>query len=117
MRLSEVKGEKALDVLAEIIEPISEIMADKEVTKVLRKGQRSKAISVALRNHKKAVIKVLAALDGKEVEDYECNILSLPKQILDIVNDPAVLELFTSQTQQTSTPSGSATANIVESEN
>lgn len=117
MRLSEIKGERALDVIADIIEPISEIMADKEVAKTMRSGKKSKAISLAIKNHKKAVVEVLAALDGKSVDEYECNILSLPKQILDIVNDPAVIELFTSQTQQTSTPFGSATENIVVSEN
>lgn len=101
MKLSEVKGEKALDVLADIIEPISEIIADKEVAKTLRSGKKSKAVSLAIKNHKKAVIEVLAALDGKSVNEYECNLLSLPKQVLDIVNDPAVIELFTSQTPKT----------------
>ena len=101
MRLSEVKGERALDVLADIIEPISEIIADKEVSKTLRSGKKSKAVSLAIKNHKKAVIEVLAALDGKDVNEYECNLLSLPKQVLDIVNDPAVIELFTSQTPKT----------------
>lgn len=101
MRLSEVKGERALDVLADIIEPISEIIADKEVAKTLRSGKKSKAVSLAIKNHKKAVIEVLAALDGKSVNEYECNLLSLPKQVLDIVNDPAVIELFTSQTPKT----------------
>lgn len=117
MRLSDVKGEKALDVIADIIEPISEIMADKDVTKLIRQKRRPAAISAAIKNHKKAVIAVLAALDGKSVDEYECNVLSLPKQILDIVNDPAVMELFTSQIPKTSTPSGSVTANIAESEN
>ena len=101
MKLSDIKGEKALDVLADIIEPISEIMADKEVAKTTRSSKRSKAISLALKNHKAAVIQILAALDGKDVSEYECNLLSLPKQILDIVNDPAVIELFTSQTPKT----------------
>lgn len=101
MRLSEIKGERALDVLADIIEPISEIMADKEVVKTMGGSKKVKAISLAIKKHKKAVIEVLAALDGKSVDEYECNILSLPKQILDIVNDPAVIELFTSQTPKT----------------
>ena len=117
MKLSEVKGEQALDMLADIIEPISEIMADRKITVLIRKKERAKAISAAIKDHKKAVIQILATLDGKPVDEYECNIFSLPKQVLDIVNDPAVLDLFISQTQQTSTPSGSATANIEENEN
>lgn len=117
MKLSEIKGEQALDMLADLIEPVGEIAGDKEVAGFIRKGKRAKAISVAIKKHTKAVISIMATLDGVPVKDYECNILSLPKKILDIVNDPAVLELFTPQGQETQTPSGSVTANTTANEN
>lgn len=112
MKLSEVKGEKALDMLADLIEPIMEIIEDKEVSKIL-KSRHSKdkadstkiilgrAVSVAIKNHKKAVITILATLDDIPVDQYECNLLSLPKKMMDIINDPAIFDLFTSQSQET----------------
>ena len=115
MRLSDIKGEKALDVVADLIEPVAEIMCDKEISEIRKQeGGRIKAISLAIKNHKSAVMSILAALNGQTVEEYakECNVLSLPKQLLDIINDPAMFDLFTSQNQETSTPSGSAMENI-----
>lgn len=112
MKLSEVKGEKALDMLADLIEPIMEIIEDKEVSKIL-KSRHSKdkadstkiilgrAVSAAIKNHKKAVITILATLDDIPVDQYECNLLSLPKKMMDIINDPAIFDLFTSQSQET----------------
>lgn len=117
MKLSEVKGEKALDMFADLIEPVSEIIADKEVAGELRKGKKAKAISIAIKKHKQAVMLMLATLDGKPVEEYECNILSLPKKMLDIINDPAIFELFTSQGQEKQTTSGSAMESTTASEN
>lgn len=112
MKLSEVKGEKALDMLAGLIEPIMEIIEDKEVSKILKsrhdkdKADSTKiilgrAVSAAIKNHKKAVITILATLDDIPVDQYECNLLSLPKKMMDIINDPAIFDLFTSQSQET----------------
>ena len=114
MKLSEIKGEKALDTIAELIEPVAEIICDAEIAKTRKQeGGRVKAISIAIKNHKSAVMSILAALNGQTVEEYakECNVLSLPKQLLDIINDPVMFDLFTSQNQETLTPSGSAMEN------
>lgn len=124
MKLSEVKGEKALDMFADLIEPAMEIVEDKEITKVFQdregkstKSVLAKAVAIAIKKHKKAVIQMLATLDDVPVEEYDCNIMSLPKKALDILNDPAIFDLFTSQGQETQTPSGSATENIEVKEN
>ena len=112
MKLSEVKGEKALDMLADLIEPIMEIIEDKEVSKILESRHNKdeadstkiilgRAVSAAIKNHKKAVITILATLDDIPVDQYECNLLSLPKKMMDIINDPAIFDLFTSQSQET----------------
>lgn len=127
MKLSEVKGEKALDMLADLIEPVMEIIDDKEISEILKSRDKkksestkiilSKAVAKAIKNHKDAVIRILATLDDVPVEKYECTIMSLPKKLLDILNDPAIFELFTLQGQETPTSSGSVTANIMESGN
>ena len=117
MKLSEIKGEQALDVLADLIEPASEIMTDKMVAATAKSGQKMRAIKLAIKNHKKAVIEILAALDGADVDNYEVNVLTLPAKLLEIFNDPMVMNLFSSQVEKTEkTSSTPAMENIEESE-
>ena len=114
MKLSDIKGEKALDVMADLLDPISEIVTDSEIVNIIKSGvPKIKLVKPAIKNHKKAVIEILAILDGVPVEGYEINVLTLPLKILEILNDPMVEELFTSQGQMMeSASSGSAMENI-----
>lgn len=118
MKLSEYKNEAALDLLADIIEPATEIMADKEVYAVFQSnGKKMTAIKAAIKNHKSAVIEILAALDGVPVEDYECNVFTLPAKLVEILNDKELIEFFTLQGQtEGAKSSGSATENTVAEE-
>jgi len=99
MKLSEIRGEAALDVLADIMEPAVEIMTDGEVRDLLRvKSKRLEGIVLAIKKHKRAVISIMAAVNLKTVDEYlkEVNILTLPLTILEIMNDPDLAGLFTS---------------------
>lgn len=112
MRISELKGEQALDVLADIMEPAADIMSDKEVAELYRAGNGVKAVSVAIKNHKKAVIEILAILDGEDPATYEPPIMALPVKLLEILNDPGVQQVFTPQGQnEDAESSGSVTGN------
>ena len=114
MKLSEYQGEEALELLADMIEPISEIMTDREIGEIW-KMNRFKAIKLAIKNHKRAVIEVMALLDGVPVEEYKCNVFTLPVKILELLNDPALVQLFTYQGQTgDAKSSGSATGSTVE---
>ena len=98
MKLSEIKGERALEVLADLIEPVAEILGDKEIGAVLQSGKApAKAIKLALKNHKKAVLAMMAAIDGEDPETYQPSLFVLPKRLLDLLNDPEVQRLFSSQ--------------------
>lgn len=111
MKLSEIKGEHALDVLADLLDPISEIVTDKEIEGIIKsKKPKLMVVKPAIKNHKKAVIEILAILDGIPPEEYQVNLLTLPMKILEVLNDPMVEELFSSQGQtMESASSGSAT--------
>lgn len=98
MKLSEYQGEDALDILAELIEPAGEIMSDKEIGEVFKKN-RFKAIGMAIKNHKKAVMQIMAIMDGVPADEYKCNVFTLPAKILELLNDPALIQLFTYQGQ------------------
>ena len=98
MKLSEYQGEAALDILADLIEPAGEIMSDKEIGEVFKKN-RFKAIGLAIKNHKKAVMQIMATMDGVPVDEYKCNVFTLPAKILELLNDSELIRLFTYQGQ------------------
>jgi len=115
-KLSEYKDEEALELLADIMEPVTEIIIDKEVVKKFRKNKLA-GIAHAIKHHKKAVFRTLAALEGVNVEDYHCNIVTLPKAILEIINDKELIDFFASQSQEADEESsGSATTTGSEKE-
>lgn len=111
MKLSEIKGEQALDVLVELIDPAAEIFGDKEVATAWKSGVRINAVKVMITNHKKAVIRILAILDGENPETYEVNVLTLPVKLLEILNDPELASLFTSA-ERTVGATSSASASV-----
>jgi len=118
MRLSDFKGEEAIEVFAEIVEPLSMIIGDKEIQELAKnKVMPVKYVKPALKNHKKEIIKVLSILNRKDEKEFEkeLNLLNLPMMIVELINDPEVQNLFHSQGQIISTSSaysGSAMENI-----
>lgn len=94
MKLSEIKGQEAIDVLADIMMPAAEIMRDKRVVDLIRKGETLKAIHVMLKNHSKSVIEMLAYLEKEDPATYEPSVVTLPLKLLELFNDPMVKELF-----------------------
>ena len=97
MKLSDYKGEEALDIIVELLEPITKIMSDREIAEAYQKVSKLEAIKIAIKNHKTEVIEILAILDGEAPEEYEVNIFTLPVKILQILNDPELIKLFGSQ--------------------
>ena len=92
-KLSEIKGEEALDVLAEIIVPITNIANDEEV----RAGFSTNiamCASIAIKKYKNEVLDILAAIDGVERKDLEINLLTLPAVLMEILSEPMVQNLF-----------------------
>lgn len=110
MKLSDFKDEAALDLLADIIEPATEIMADADMKKLFFED-RVKCAAYVLRTHKRAIMTILAAMDGKSNDEFHCSIFTAPGRVLEILNDPEMKEFFMSQGLRAGAkPSGSATA-------
>lgn len=113
------KGEKALEVFADLLEPATEIINDKKVKELFQKKGTPllKVVKVAIKEHKKEVVQIMAILNDKTVEEYtnQISILTLPMEFLQLVNNPAIKELFTLQGQNADTMnSGSAMENTEE---
>ena len=118
MKLSDYKDEEALDLLVELIEPAADIFSDKEIAELIRNnGKPMAAVKLAIKNHKKSVIQILATLEGVPVEEYHCNIFTLPIALLNLLNDKDLMNFFSSQGQMTDVnSSGSATETTEASE-
>ena len=119
MKLTDYKNEDALDLLADILEPLSKILIDKEVQKLASDSATDKmqAAKVLLKSHPKEIIQIMARIDGVPVEEYELGILTLPTRLIELFNDEALLSFFRSQGQiMVGTTFGSVTENTEETE-
>ena len=94
MKITDFKNEDAIELIADLIEPISEISTDKELVELLKKGNKMKAIQQGLKNHKSSIIQILAILNGVPVEEYSCNPITITKDLLVILNDKELMEVF-----------------------
>lgn len=92
-RLSEFKGDEALDVLCEIIDPVDEIIGDEDIKKLFSgKASRLSLAKLILKKHREAAKDIICALG-----DFEnISALSLPFELLKVINDPEIASLFTS---------------------
>ena len=118
MRISDFENEEALDLLADIIEPAAQIMADEKVAEMVRAEKPALIIApYILRNHKKSTMEIVASLHKTTPDKVRFNAVTLLSDLLDIINDPEVMGLFTSQGQiMQDNVSGSATENTTEKE-
>lgn len=115
--LADVKGDAALDLVADLIDPVTEIMSDPAVAAAYRgtekePGSKAKAIKVAIKTHKKAVTTILALMDEEDPKTYEPSAMVIPVRLLQILNDPDMNSLFTSADQSSEeNTSGSVSEN------
>ena len=114
MKITDFENEKAIDVLADLLDPFSIILEDEQF-KAFRKTKpsRIKVAQMLLRTHKPEMIQILAILDDTPVEQYNTNLAKLLIDVLNLLGDPTIQDLFTSQGQESiETSSGSAMGNI-----
>lgn len=119
MKLSDIKGEQAFDVLADLLEPLATIMSDSKIKELVeQKVLRIKIVQYILKEHKTEAIQILAIMEQEDFETYKerVNVLTLPLKLLEIFNDKDFVNLFMSQAQITEMPFGSVMANTEASE-
>ena len=110
MKITEYKNEEALDLLADILEPVSRIFADENLAQLYKSGQIFKLVQSILKNHPKDIVEVLARMDGVPVEEYNGTIVTMTASLLTILNDEELKPFFQLQ-ELTKTSSISAMAN------
>lgn len=133
MKLSDVKGERTLDVIADVIEPITNIAQDENAAALFKREKlpegktprgytlerARKAAPPLIRSHKQDIITILASIEGTPVQDYtqSLNLLKLTRDLIELLSDEAWWTLFISaQTGEGEISSGSAQENTEGSE-
>lgn len=95
MKLAEMDNERALDAFAEILDPMAEIFTDAELRKAVDENKSYMSIiQLAIKKHKKEIIEILATMEGVPVEEYKCNIFTLPLKLMQIIKDEELAEFF-----------------------
>lgn len=128
MKLSEIKGDRTLEVIAEIIEPIANIAENPEAAKLFKReklpegvaprtfllNRAKKAVPVILKEHKDDVLEILAAIEGVDPKEYaaQLNLVKLVRDFTELLSDEAFTVLFISA--QNGNTSGSARESTAE---
>lgn len=110
MRLSEVKGERVFDVVAEIIDPIAEIALDEDAAKLFKreacpKGMEPwqffmekarKSLPSLIRAHKSQFVHILATIKGVSDDEYVEGVTftSLFSDVIELVTDTEFASFF-----------------------
>lgn len=118
MKLSDIKGEAALDAVADLIDPIAEIAQDKILVGLIRLKNYSEAIKLGIKKYKKSILTILAVLNQEDAKTFEPSLVEIPVMLMEVFNDPAFASLFPSQVQsKEETSSGPAMVNTEANEN
>lgn len=116
MKLSDVKGDRTLDVIADVIDPIASIAQDKEVSemferKAVPEGMEArdffiqrmrKGMPALLKGHKDDIIAILAAIEGITPDEYaeSLNLAKIIKDFMELVTDEAFIGFLSSSTSE-----------------
>lgn len=112
MKSNEVKNEQAIELLADMFDPAIEIASDEEIASAARSDNRLLTAKLILKRHPRAVFELMALSEGVPVDEYECDLLTLPLKLYNLLNRPELDFLFPSQGQKMEDTSfGSAMVN------
>lgn len=103
MKLSDIKGERVLDVIADLIEPITNIAADDEATRLFKReacpdgkdpkqfmAERIKSsLPKLMKGHKDDLIAIMSTIEGVPEKEYRKNMTmaSVINGLVELMND------------------------------
>ena len=107
MKLSELKGERAVEVIADLIAPIANIVDDQKNLQLFRFEKREgetdreaglrdfkEKIPNLLKTHKQDVLAILCAVNGANPEDM--SLTDIVEGVVELANDKDFQSLFLS---------------------
>lgn len=112
MKLSDIKGDRTLDVIADLIDPIANIAQDKDVVEMFKRkavpegmnareffaARMRKGVPALLKGHKRDVITILATIEGVTSEEYAdtLNLAKLFTDTMELITDEAFIDFLSS---------------------
>lgn len=120
MKLSEIKGEAALELFVEIIDPLTEISKDKEMWVMFKDNATMMELAKhVLTHHKDAALDIIAKLEGVSREELiaGAGIFTIPQKISEMLTDIVLMSAFPSAAENgaantSGSPSGNAAGEI-----
>lgn len=102
MKLSEVKGERVFDVIADLVDPIVAIASSEDVQGAFKKAdgdnvkKMTAVLPVVLKNHRADIVKVICAVNGEDPEEYMegITLMRLLKDANELASDKELLDFF-----------------------
>lgn len=115
MKLSDFKGEDAIDVLADLMQPAVAIATDESIQEAYQKKDVGDLFSFIMKKYKTEVLNIYGILTKENPK--EATPIKLLNMFSDIMQDEELKSLFFSQGQNPQdTHSGSVTENTEENE-
>lgn len=97
MKLGDIRGERVLDVIADLVQPVASIAKDKDVSSTVRKAMEGgdstdallAVVPVLLKGHRADVIAILATIAGETPEEYaaDMTLASLIRDAVELLSD------------------------------
>lgn len=109
MRLADFRDEKAICVIADLMDPVSRIIAN-EKNKEAHTGTKLQFAQSILRNNASDVKDMLAILNDEDPAKYTCTAATVFRDVMIMLSDPDLMSLFGLQSQ-TPASSGSVSGN------
>lgn len=113
-KLTDYKGDEAIELWADLLDPLSVILTDEAIRKVVQSGKSKLDIAKeVLKKHKKEATKILLRIDNTPIDGLNI-ILRLVDLITDIGQNEQINGFFgyAEQDQKVKGSSGSPTENI-----
>lgn len=95
MKISDYKNEDALDLLVDLIDPMTRILSNPEVKQAHDAGvPQAELVKTIIKTNKSDIIFVLATMDGIKVEDANYNVATIIAKLLSLLNDEELMSFF-----------------------
>jgi hypothetical protein len=94
MKISEIRDEKAVEVLGDLMEPFMRILKSKEVQKCAKKNISIELAQAMVKADPKAVLEILAICNQVPLEEYHPNPFEVIRDLAGVLMDEAVMSLF-----------------------
>jgi hypothetical protein len=109
MKLSDVKGDRVLDVLADLIAPVTNIAVDDKAAAIFKKAvvpEKEKKNTVIkrlkenlpalIKGHKEDLIEIMCIISDQSKDEYMASLTlaSFTKDLIDLITDQEFQRLF-----------------------